>query len=162
MPAAHLATTPPDGTSYPYRDCHHHPLPLREVGPDQLLVAFLAAPPGWVDGLMRTRDKIVSRWGLKTAAPDQPRPPFRSGQQLGVFRILALEPGKVLLGENDRHLDFRLCLQAGAGELRVSTRVRPHNPAGWLYLALVLPFHQLISRVMVRRMARLLAAESSS
>lgn len=143
---------------YPYRDSHCRPLPRHEVSADELIAAFLAAPPGWVDTLMLARDRIVGRFGLKTANPRQgpPQASFRVGQQLGVFRILHLAPGEAILGEDDRHLDFRLSLMIDSGQLRVSTLVRPHNIFGRLYLAIVLPFHHLISSVMTGRMARII------
>lgn len=145
---------------YPYRDSNCRPLRRHEASADELIAAFLAAPPGWVDSLMLARDRIVSRCGLKTAGPRHaiPQPPFRVGQQLGVFRILHLTPGEAILGEDDRHLDFRLSLMIDAGQLRVSTLVRPHNVFGWLYLAIVLPFHHLISAVMAGRMAKVIDA----
>ena len=45
-------------------------------------------------------------------------------------------------------------------ELVVSTWVRPHNLAGQMYLALVWPFHWLISKVMLKRLAKLLAQQA--
>lgn len=143
---------------YPYRDSVCRPVLRHEVSADELIVTFLAAPPGWVDTLMLARDRIVGRFGLKTAAPRQapPKAPFRVGQQLGVFRILHLAPGEAILGEDDRHLDFRLSLMIDSGQLRISTLVRPHNIFGRLYLAIVLPFHHLISSVMTKRMARII------
>ncbi len=143
---------------YPYHDSVCRPVLRHEVSAEQLIAAFLASPPGWVDSLMLARDRMVSRYGLKTAGPRQapPQAPFRVGQQLGVFRILHLVPGEAILGEDDRHLDFRLSLMIDSGQLRVSTLVRPHNTFGWLYLAIVLPFHHLISNVMARRMVRII------
>lgn len=143
---------------YPYRDSNCRPLQGQAVNADELIAAFLAAAPGWFDVLMRARDQIVGRCGLKTAGPRQaaPQAPFRVGQQLGIFRILHLAPGEAILGEDDRHLDFRISLMIDSGQLRVSTLVCPHNAFGWLYLAVVLPFHHLISAVMAGRMARLI------
>ncbi|MBS1161243.1 MAG: hypothetical protein H6R15_3662 [Proteobacteria bacterium] len=156
MPAELPATSAlaAEQENYPYRDSICRPVLRQAVGSDELLAAFLAAPPGWVDTLMLARDRIVGRCGLKTAGPRQavPQAPFRVGQQLGVFRILHLAPGEAILGEDDRHLDFRVSLLSAAGQLRVSTLVRPHNVFGWLYLAIVLPFHHLISSVMAGRM----------
>ena len=143
---------------YPYRDSNCRPVLHQAVRSDKLIAAFLAAPPGWIDTLMLARDRIVSRYGLKTAVQRQgvPQPPFRVGQQLGIFRILQLAPSEVILGEDDRHLDFRVSLHVDAGQLRVTTLVCPHNVFGWLYLAIVLPFHRLISRVMTRRMVKII------
>lgn len=147
--------------NYPYRDSACRPLLCQAVSSDELIVAFLATAPDWFDVLMRARDRIVGLFGLKTAGLRQalPQAPFRVGQQLGIFRILHLTPGEAILGEDDRHLDFRVSLLGAAGQLRVSTLVRPHNVFGWIYLAIVLPFHHLISTVMIGRMARKLNRE---
>lgn len=143
---------------YPYRDSKCRPVMGDAAGSDELIAAFLAAPPGWLDTLMQARDRIVGRFGLKTASARQgvAHAPFRTGQQLGVFRVLHLAPDEVILGEDDRHLDFRVSLLIDGGQLRVSTLVRPHNVFGWLYLIIVLPFHHLISRVMTGRIARII------
>lgn len=142
--------------NYPYRDTASRFLQRQVVGSDELIAAFHSVAPGWVDALMQARDRLVGLCGLKTGGPRQalPLPPFRVGQRLGVFRILHLAPGEVILGEDDRHLDFRVSLLSDAGQLRVCTLVRPHNVFGWLYLLVVLPFHHLISAVMIGRMAR--------
>jgi hypothetical protein len=141
--------------NYPYRDSACCLLRRQAVSSDELIAAFLATAPGWFDVLMRARDRIVGLFGLKTAGLRQavPQAPFQVGQQLGIFRILHLTPGEAVLGEDDRHLDFRVSLLC-AGQLRVSTLVRPHNVFGWFYLAIVLPFHHLISAVMIGRMVR--------
>jgi hypothetical protein len=156
LPASSALAT--EQEKYPYRDSNCRPVLRQAVSSDELIAAFLAAPPGWVDTLMLARDRIVGIFGLKTASPRQgvPQAPFRVGQQLGVFRILHLASGEAILGEDDRHLDFRVSLLVDAGQLRVSTLVRPHNVFGWLYLAIVLPFHHLISSVMAGRMVRII------
>ena len=46
------------------------------------------------------------------------------------------------------------------GPLVVSTWVRPHNLAGKVYLALVWPFHWLTSKVMLKRLAKLLGQQA--
>jgi len=156
-----VSTLAAEQAQYPYRDSACRPLQRQAVSSDELIAAFLATAPGWFDVLMRARDRIVGLFGLKTADPhqDMPQVPFRVGQQLGVFRILHLAPGEAVLGEDDRHLDFRVSLLGAAGQLRISTLVRPHNVFGWLYLAVVLPFHHLISAVMIGRMVRKLNRE---
>ena len=156
LPAASSLSS--EQKQYPFHDCDCRPLLRQAVSADELIAAFLGTAPGWFNILMRARDKIVGIFGLKTAAPHQtmPQAPFRVGQRLGVFRILHLAPNEAVLGENDRHLDFRVSLLVDTGQLRVSTLVRPHNAFGWLYLAIVLPFHYLISAIMAGRMLRII------
>jgi hypothetical protein len=144
---------------YPWQDRHSVPLPpgAPEADAASLLRAFSAAMPLWARALMFLRDRLVSPLGLKTAqAASSSVEPFHVGQQLGVFRVLHLGERDAVLGENDRHLDFRLVLQYRAGCLQVSTLVRTHNLLGRTYLAAVTPFHHLIVAASMRRMAEVL------
>lgn len=159
----------PQATDYVFRDEHRAPLPTG-CGPldgSDLLRAFGGSAPAWVDALMAARNQVVGRLGLKTGPmPAALQGPLHVGQYLGMFQVRHLGPDLALMGEDDSHLDFRIFVRvdratvpAGeAAELVVSTWVRPHNWAGRVYLAAVLPFHWLISKVMVRRLAGLLAA----
>jgi tRNA-dihydrouridine synthase len=60
---------------------------------------------------------------------------------------------EIILGTDDRHLNFRIGLIRQGGRLYMSTWVHPHNRWGRAYLRLVMPFHILISRGAVARMA---------
>jgi hypothetical protein len=83
---------------------------------------------------------------------------LQPGGHIGMFRIMHLGPQLAVLGEDDSHLDFRILLsvspEAGGSRLQVETWVRPHHWGGWLYLALVLPVHWLLSKLMLHRMAQ--------
>ncbi|OHX12163.1 hypothetical protein BI347_00610 [Chromobacterium sphagni] len=144
---------------YPWQDCRSQPLPPGAPVADSasLLRVFSTAMPPWARALMRLRDLLVAPLGLKTApAASASAEPFRVGQQLGVFRILHLGERDAVLGEDDRHLDFRLVLQWRPGRLQVSTLVRTHNLLGRTYLAAVTPFHHLIVAASIKRMAEAL------
>lgn len=160
LPAASLLAA--DAAAYGWQDHKCQPLTGAAAAtppdPSRLLTAFTHAAPGWVDGLMRLRDRVVAPLGLKTGAGDPfvLQGPLQPGVQVGVFRVLALGPHELVLGEDDRHLDFRLSLLWQPGALHVTTLVRPHNLAGRAYLALVSPWHHLIAAAMGRRMAQLL------
>ena len=161
----------PQAADYVFRDEHRAPLPPG-CGPfsgSDLLLAFGGSAPAWVDALMAARNQVVGRLGLKTGPmPAALQGPLHVGQYLGMFQVRHLGPDLALMGEDDRHLDFRIFVRVdrakvpagGAAELVVSTWVRPHNWAGRAYLAVVWPFHWLISKVMVRRLAGLLGAST--
>ncbi|MDF2231038.1 DUF2867 domain-containing protein [Albimonas sp. CAU 1670] len=139
------------------------PEALAEAPLGRLAQAALASPPGWARGLTALRDAAVRPFGLHgTQAlaarlpafdPDRPRP----GAGVGFFPILAVVPGdaapgretELLLGADDRHLDFRLSVIRPADapqELRLATLVHRNNALGRLYLAAILPFHVMIVR----------------
>ncbi|MFB0824596.1 DUF2867 domain-containing protein [Chromobacterium violaceum] len=141
---------------YAWQDCCSIALPPDAPAADAagLLRAFSVAMPLWARALMRLRDRLVSPLGLKTAQPAAASAePFHVGQQLGVFRVLHLGEHVAVLGEDDRHLDFRVVLQWRPGRLEVSTLVRTHNLLGRMYLAGVTPFHHAIVAASMRRMA---------
>lgn len=91
-----------------------------------------ARGPGWVRFLMELRNKIVALFGLK-AAPS-------TG-----FPVIRQSPEEVLMGFDDKHLDFRIAITVAAGQATVTTIVRCHNVWGRCYLAIVKPFHRVIA-----------------
>jgi len=112
-------------------------------------------PPRWIEGLMSTRNAIVGRLGLKTP---QNAPEAGKGPQAGIFPVLSEMPNEVVLGLDDKHLDFRIwvCVQGvdGGTDIWASTLVRWHGWPGRLYLFLIMPFHKLLSRYMLGRALR--------
>lgn len=150
-----------ESAGYPYDDAFRIGIGDHLPSSQMLIRAFFASFPGWAAALMRLRNAITRRLGLKSDNPPLfLTTPFEVGQEIGVFRLLAITPQEVIIGQNDRHLDFRLSLRlissATDTELEVRSLVKPHNRLGWSYLLLVLPFHLLIAATMVRRMARFL------
>ena len=102
--------------------------------------------PGWARSLLALRNALVRPFGLKTGA-------VAGARTYGIFPVCAESADEMILGLDDRHLDFRVALVRQEGRMYMSTWVRPHNLAGRVYLRLVMPFHILICRGMVARMA---------
>jgi hypothetical protein len=102
--------------------------------------------PGWARWLLALRNLLVRPFGLKTGA-------VARAKAIGIFPVCTESADEMILGLDDRHLDFRVALFRQAGRVYMSTWVRPHNLAGRIYLRLVMPFHILICRGMVARMA---------
>ena len=101
----------------------------------------LALPP-WATALLGLRNTLVRPFGLKTGEPDMP-----------IFSTCHDTTDELILGTDDRHLNFRIGLYRQDGRMFMSTWVHPHNAFGRAYLRLVMPFHILISRGAVARMA---------
>jgi Protein of unknown function (DUF2867) len=128
--------------------------------PETLARFIFAQQPRWVGQLMGLRDLLVAGFGLKTAT--QLQDPARAGQhpRVGIFRIYETRPHEIVLGEDDKHLDFRLSVLheplpgAGAGQLVLSTVVHCHNRLGRLYILLIAPFHRAVVQATLRRAAR--------
>ena len=71
-----------------------------------------------------------------------------------MFPVISQSAAQVVLGLNDRHLDFRVLVEVeelGMGQQAVtaSTAVRTHNLLGRVYLAIVKPFHRIIVPAML-------------
>jgi Protein of unknown function (DUF2867) len=98
--------------------------------------------PGWARALLSLRNTLVRPFGLKTGEADRP-----------IFPTRHETADELILGTDDRHLDFRIGLIRHDGRIYMSTWVHPHNRWGRAYLRLVMPFHILISRGAVARMA---------
>ena len=72
-----------------------------------------------------------------------------NADRIDFFRILARSDRELILGEDDRHLSFRLSLLLrarpdGSGDELVATTVRCHSALGRVYLALIGRFHRLV------------------
>ncbi len=110
--------------------------------------------PGWIAGLMSLRNALVKPLGLK-AAPDKR---LSDENSIGRFPLISRSPRRVVLGLDDRHLDFRILVDvADLGDrtqsVTASTVVRTHNLPGRVYLAIVKPFHRVIVPAMLTRAA---------
>jgi hypothetical protein len=115
---------------------------------------MLGRSPRWILTLMTLRDLFVAPFGLKTAQTAR----RSSTNRIGMFPVLSETPRRIVAGLNDRHLDFRVVVDiaaAGGGRrVTATTLVLTHNQLGRVYLAIILPFHRLIVRSMLRQIAR--------
>ncbi|WP_237151675.1 DUF2867 domain-containing protein [Oryzibacter oryziterrae] len=111
-----------------------------------------ARSPAWFRKLLALRNRLGAFVGLKVAGSTN-APGAR--RDYGNFPVVAETANRVILGFNDKHLDFRIVIDANPAadhtDVSVSTVVKTHNLLGRTYLALVLPFHRLIVPTMVRR-----------
>lgn len=126
--------------------------------PDQLLAALLTAfiqqPAGSVSGLMRLRNLLVRPLRLRTSSLGCPvssllsdAPTQRFAQRFPVLAAsISANSAQVLLGADDRHLQFRSSVAVRRDGERItfslSTRVYCRNPFGHLYMAAVDPMHR--------------------
>lgn len=122
--------------------------------------AVFGNPAPWFRALLACRDAIVAPFGIKTAAKIRRElGGDGSATHIDFFPIVARHCNELILGENDRHLDFRASVlqratAGGAGrELVATTAVHCHNPFGRVYLFVITPFHRLVVRSFLARAA---------
>ena len=123
--------------------------------------AFFSSVPKWGEKLFVFRNKIVAVFGLKTSEKPNNRAEILNnfkgevGEQVGLFKVFHKSDNEIVLGENDKHLDFRVSLLFSEKDeqtknLFVSTTVVFHNWLGRLYFLPVKPFHKLIVPKMLK------------
>lgn len=137
-------------------------LPAGACGDPDVLARFLfAQQPAWVGGLMQVRDLLVAGFGLKTGKHLASLASGAQAQRVGIFKVYSVSETEIILGEDDKHLDFRVSVWcAGAAlpqasrQLVVSTVVHCHNRLGRAYIFLIAPFHRAVVKASLRRAAR--------
>jgi hypothetical protein len=139
-------------------------LPDNATTDPELLARFMFShQPAWVGKLLRIRDALVAGFGLKTAKGLEESARAELDKHVSIFRIYERAVDEIVLGEDDKHLDFRVSVfqetrtdGAGGGHyLTVSTVVRCHNLLGRTYILLITPFHEMVVRSSMRRAARI-------
>jgi hypothetical protein len=144
-------------------DAYSIELPTGASTDPELLARFIFAHQApWIRALTAVRDALVAGFGLKTARHLATLGAERGAGRLGIFKIYGTSPTEVVLGEDDKHLDFRLSVlcagQSSPGAPRhliLSTVVHCHNRLGRLYILLIAPFHRLVVQSSLRSAARI-------
>lgn len=119
----------------------------------QAAEAVHRATPGWVGPLMGLRTLAVAPFGLKSGLSNRGLAP---ADRIGLFAVRDDSGDRVVVGMDDRHLDFRCVLDLdeadGQQTVTVTTLIRRHNRLGRAYLATILPFHRLILQACLSRL----------
>lgn len=108
---------------------------------------IITAFPGWARFLLVIRKLITAPFGLDNDGSDV-------ADKVGIFPVETETPDELIAGFNDKHLDFRVSVQSREGQVFLATWVHPHNWGGRLYLRAIMPFHVLIVRNALSRLAR--------
>lgn len=136
-------------------DCFEQLVAGQNLNAEQAARRAMGRSPVWVQRLLQLRHGLVAPFGLK--APRNQG--AGSAEVIGPFPVLSRAEQQLVMGLDDRHLDFRLEVRVsemGAGLQKVTalTVVRTRNLAGRLYLAVVLPFHRRIVPVLLAQVTR--------
>lgn len=137
-----------------FADCYQLELTGLNLDAESATRRVMGRNPAWIARLMRLRNLIVSPLGLK-AAPDKRLGADRS---IGTFPLVSKSQNRVVLGLDDRHLDFRVVVdvvnsEGGHQLVSATTYVKTHNALGRFYLAVVTPFHKIIVPTMLAQAA---------
>jgi hypothetical protein len=100
--------------------------------------------PKWVNGLMKIRDLLIWPFGLKTA---------KETKSNKIFPVIAQTENEVIMGINDKHLNFRVSvlIDREKSYIYTTTLVQYNNRLGKAYFLLIKLFHRIIVRSMMRK-----------
>lgn len=149
------------GMKYDYFDSYQDSIndPENNISPTDITKAFFNGGPKWVGKLLNVRNKIVSVFGLKTSTGYENIENFKCdpGEQMGLFKVFYKTENEVVLGEDDKHLDFKVSLflespknNIAKKSIIITTTVKYNNWFGRLYFMPVRPFHKLIVPTMLK------------
>lgn len=131
-----------------YEDCVcetiYHADRIKALDLFELIFERYPKPAAW---LLTLRDHLVKPFGLKTGSR------FRS-------MILEEDDAHVLLGQEDKHLDFYVLLECSYPfgswqDVRVRTLVRYHNLLGKVYFCGIRVFHVILVQALSKRAVRI-------
>jgi len=140
-----------------FLDCYSVPINDRDVPIDEVVSYIFKALPWWINGLLRVRDAGVSVVGLKTTASLAKRGAADERPKVNFLKILSVAPDEIILGEDDRHLDFRIAVRRDGSQnhrISLATWVHTHNAFGRLYLRTILPLHIVIVKARLTALSR--------
>lgn len=130
--------------------------------PDELARFIFSSQPPWIGALTHVRDMIAARLGLKTAKHLATLASGARAGRVGIFKVYSTNDTEIVLGEDDKHLDFRLSILCAsepaskiAPQLTLSTVVHCHNLLGRAYLLVIAPFHRIVVKASLRRAAHI-------
>lgn len=151
-----------DAKTIDYQDSYSADLPVREqpIAIEEVGRAFFSTAPNWLKKLFMLRNRLVKLIGLKVGEEVQDREArlaacnFEVGDSLGLFKVFQKSENELIIGENDKHLDFRVSLLIDRinEKLNITTTVYFHNWMGKLYFIPVKPFHSLAVPAILKNM----------
>lgn len=143
-----------------WADCYQLPVGAGSLSAIDAARMMLGHFPPWIQALMTIRDAVVAPFGIK-------RSTVHSGEDMemiGIFPVVSQSERQVVVGFDDRHLDFRAVIDVSEkdGHTLVSstTLVKRKILFGRIYLAVITPFHNLVVSTALASLNRAPAAIS--
>ncbi|MDD1783366.1 DUF2867 domain-containing protein [Enterovibrio sp. ZSDZ35] len=127
----------------------------------EIYLKVMNSTPGWVNYLMKLRNTLVSKIGLKhlgnfeSFAPKTSSDDYQVGDQVGIFQMIYKSQNEVIMEDRDKHLNVKLSFHiASNGDkatVTASSVVHINNTIGRVYMCVVGPVHKLIVPATLRR-----------
>lgn len=136
-----------------FADAFRIALAGRTLDARQAAERMMGCSPRWMEILVALRNVLVAPFGLKTSGNGQ----SATTDAIGIFPVLSETPDRLVAGFDDHHLDFRVVVDINAcddgQQVTATTLVRTNNRLGRIYLAVIMPFHRLVVRALLRQVA---------
>lgn len=128
----------------------------QDITLDQAARRSFDTSPKWIEALMAIRNVVVMPFGLRSGGAEVKRIKLLPKEEVfGFFPVIFQSPNEIILGFDDRHLDFRIRIyfqQIGDQKgMCASTIVKTHNLFGRVYLSVIKPFHRMIVPAMIKQ-----------
>lgn len=127
-----------------WADAFEIELPIDQRTARSIASTTLGSSPKWLQMLLSIRNAVVKPFGLKPGKETDAQPT----NSIGFFPVVEENKDRIIVGLDDRHLDFRIIVELSTSEtttkVLMTTVIRRHNLFGKIYLAVVSPFHKLI------------------
>lgn len=108
----------------------------------EIIVQF----PQWTQPLFRIRRILTAPFGLSNDGPP-------AEDKVGAFPVELDTETEFVAGFDDKHQNFRVSVISQSGWVYLATWVHPNNIGGRIYLFTILPFHVMIARDALKRVA---------
>ena len=137
-----------------YQGSMDHP----DLGVVDIFHGIFGHRPNWMNALLIARNKAAALAGLETPSNAEilnveRRHHYAVGEKIGPWPIFYLGPDELIVGRNNKHMDFRLSImkvrENGKPSVIVSTICTVNNMFGSLYLSSIIPFHKFGVRKLI-------------
>ncbi len=139
-------------TNIDFQDAYAVALSDAGISIQNIYLNIFAHSPNWVNGLLRLRNNIVGLFGLDTYknSSEISTNNLKVGSKTGIFKIYAISDNEIIAGEDDKHLDFRVSVVKQNKKVIISTLVHYNNNFGRAYMTLIMPFHKMVVKAMLK------------
>jgi len=103
--------------------------------------------PQWTQPLFFVRRILTTPFGLSNDGPP-------AEDKVGAFPVELDTESEFVAGFDDKHQNFRVSVISKLGRVYLGTWVHTNNIGGSIYLFSILPFHVMIARNALRRVAQ--------
>ncbi len=139
-------------TKIDYKDAFSSKLTDNNITVKNIYLNTFAHTPKWIIKLMKIRNSTVRVFGLRTTKKPSEvvLKNIQEGKRAGIFTIYKTTENEIIAGEKDKHLDFIVSIFKKEKEIVLSTFVKYNNLFGRIYMTIVIPFHKLVVKAILK------------